>query len=211
MRQGNHTAYRLRPEKAGPVLGVLLLLWAVMLLLPFLARAAVPEAALAGDDPVELSSFDSYESYPLQFEGQQAMCEFNDMSQLMWGYDCGDVLIDSILHESSAVPDAEITLRRMVRAGSLGMADNDAPVEYYGNTLVLRDPDYGFLGILAPMGENTIMYVQLDVYYLSEDSAWYANAVWETLTGEPLPEELLGDFVDLSDTESYSGPAERAA
>ncbi|AIT62148.1 hypothetical protein [Corynebacterium doosanense] len=191
MRPGNVTAYRLQPEKAAPVLGVLAILLAVILLLPFLLRALIP-AATGETEPVQLSSFDSYDEIPLTLDGQPVRCEFNDESPLMWGYDCGGVSLDSVVHPRESVQDPEATLRRMFRAGSWASADDSLAVQHFGDTLVLDDPGYGLIGILTPIEDNFLMYVQIDVLWDSEDTADYGEAVWQTLIGESMPESLLG-------------------
>lgn len=191
MRPGNVTAYRLQPEKAAPVLGVLAILLTVIMLLPFLLRAVIPAAA-GETEPVQLSSFDTYDEIPLTLDGQPVLCEFNDESPLMWGYDCGEVSLDSVVHPREGVQDPEATLRRMFRAGSWGGADDSLDVQHFGETLVIEDSEYGLVGILTPIEDDQLMYVQIDVYWSSEDTADYGEAVWQTLIGEPMPESLLG-------------------
>lgn len=191
MHPAHDTAYRLQPEKAAPVLGVLAVIMALILVLPFLLRAVVPAASTPDPEPVMLSSFDSYDDIPLELDGQPVLCESNEESPLMWGYDCGEVTLDSIVHPREDVADPEDTLRRMVRAGSWDMAGDDVAVESYGDALVLDDVDYGLIGILAPIEDEQWMYVQIDVFWRGDDTAAYGEAVWETLLDEPMPDNLL--------------------
>lgn len=194
MHPGNSLRYRLQPAQAGPLLGVVIAFALVVFLLPVAVNALTPERE-PREEPVMLSSFDSYREIPLELEGQPVECVSNELSPLMWGFDCHEVLIDSIILRG--VEDPEHSLRRMVRAGTGGFGAADAPVDAYGESLVLIDESYGLAGMLFPLDDDAFLYVQLDVYLPGAHVATLGEAVWQSVPGAPLPGQLAQDLATL--------------
>lgn len=202
MHSGNQVRYRLQPAKAGPLLGVVL---AVSLLI-FLAPVVVD--AVTRDDgpepePMVLSSFDSYEEIPLELGGNQLECPFNDLSPLLWGYDCHEVRLDSIIVDDTG--DAEHTLRRMVRAGSGGIG-GAGEITSYGDVITLVDDRYGLAGMLFPTEDGRLLYAQIDVYLPGPHVATFGEAVWGSLLDEEMPPALGLELAMLSAQPSALNP-----
>lgn len=206
-QRGREVAYRLQPANPWPALGLAAAAMALLVILPLLAAAVVPEPSPGADaEQVVLGSYDSYTELPLEFHGQPVRCPSDDLSVFMMGYDCDEVRIDSVIHPAADVDDREETLRRMVRAGSGGFTQGGGEVTSSGDRLILADLEYGIIGVLAPLDEDNVIYVQLDVWEFGEQAAAYGEAVWQTLFDEPLPTDLAGDLGWLGETpDSLSG------
>lgn len=197
MHPGKKVRYQLQPAQAGPLLVVVLVISLIIFLLPVVVNAMTPNRGPA-EEPVVLSSYDSYEEIPLELDGRQLECVSNDLSPLLWGYDCHEVLIDSILVDDSEDDAAkEHTLRRMLRAGTSGVGDVDAPITEIGNVLVIIDNSFGVAGMSFPTTDGRRMYVQLDVYVPGPHIATFGEAVWQSAIEEPLPESLAYELATL--------------
>ena len=194
MHSGNKVQYKLQPAKAAPLLGIVLAVSLLIFLAPVVVNAVTRDSG-PEPEPMVLGSYDSYEEIPLELGGNQLECAFNDLSPLMWGYDCHEVRLDSIMFTN--VADAEQTLRRMVRAGTSGIG-GDGEITAYGDVLTLIDDRYGLAGLAFPIDGGGMLYAQIDVYLPGTHVATYGQAMWESLLGEDMPPALGVELATLS-------------
>lgn len=192
MQSGFSTRYQFQPSRAGRVIGIALGILAV-LFIPTTVVGLTSFGRAPSTEPVSLSSAMSEDvDKPVLIDGQPLECAPYLESTLLHGYACDGAYIESIIHD--AQDDPELTLRRMVRAGSMGFADHEAPVEEYGDTLVLVDGSYGMLGFLTPVENEQLLYAQVNIVSENERTGQLLDATWAAAHDEPLPAGLAGEL-----------------
>lgn len=186
------TRYQFQPARTGPVLGIALGMAALLFIPPTIAGFAVSGREPAAE-PVNLTEmFGSDVDKPVLIDGRPLECPAYFESTLLNGFKCDDALIESFVH--GAQDDPEHTLRRMVRAGTMGVADGEATVQTYGDTLAITDSTYGLLAFLAPIENDQLLYVQVDILTFGSGASELAEATWSAVHDESLPPELSAEL-----------------
>lgn len=188
--------YQFQPAQPWRVVLIGLAVILALFLPPMVVSGVVGESELKPEPVVLSSALDMNVEKPVLIDDRPLECPSFIDSALLYGYKCGSVYLESIVYPKPE--DSELMLRRMVRAASVGFADAQADVTTYGDTLVLVDEAYEMVGFLAPLEEEKVMYVHLDVEYVGAELTGLLEATWQSLHSEPLPAELKAQAESLS-------------
>ncbi|AWB81016.1 hypothetical protein C3B44_00515 [Corynebacterium yudongzhengii] len=194
MRAVTASRYQLKPRRTFSYIAIIVAFFTVLMGVPWALMLAIPQAQTERE-PVVLSSASHDIEIPVTVGGEQLRCASNFEAMLMFGYDCGDVLVESIIHDQ--VADRERTLRRMMSASSAGFVEADGEVINVGGTLVLFDDLTHRIGILTEIDGGRTMYAQVQDVGASDRFLPITDGVWRALHDEPLPAELAAAVEEL--------------